>query len=275
VNAMLQFRLLFDYLTLEENMPRKHILVTNDDGVTAPGLFALAKAMEEIGDVSVVAPDKNWSACGHVKTMHRPIMVRETTLEDGTPALMTDGAPSDCVALALMGLVERPVDLVITGINPHANLGDDVTYSGTVSSAMEGVINGVPSIACSMQSKMDGVEPDYHAAAQYCVPIASKVLAEGLPKDIVLSVNIPYQPVVEVKGYKAALQGKRIYHDELLRFEGPKGKQMVWIGGSAPTAVSIEDSDYNVMMDGYVAVTPLQLNMTANHFISTLKDWEL
>lgn len=255
-------------------MPRKHILVTNDDGVTAPGLSALAKAMLELGDVSVVAPDTNWSACGHVKTMHRPILVRETTLEDGMPALMTDGAPSDCVALALMGLVERPVDLVITGINPHANLGDDVTYSGTVSSAMEGVINGVPSVACSMQSKMDGVEPDYHTAAKYCAQVAKKVLKEGLPKDVVLSVNVPFQPVVKVKGFKVARQGKRIYRDELLRYEGPKGTRMVWIGGLPPAAEDIDGADYNVMMEGYVAVTPLQLNMTADHFIPTLKEWE-
>ena len=161
-------------------MSQKHILVTNDDGVHAPGLFALANAMREIGDVSVVAPDTNWSACGHVKTMHRPIMVRETFLEDGTPALMTDGAPSDCVALALMGLIERPVDLVVSGINPHANLGDDVTYSGTVSAAIEAVINHVLGVACSMQSPMDGVEPDFHAAAQYCKQVAEKVLAGGL-----------------------------------------------------------------------------------------------
>ncbi|MEE4194586.1 MAG: 5'/3'-nucleotidase SurE [Anaerolineae bacterium] len=255
-------------------MSRKHILVTNDDGVTSPGLFALVKAMQEIADVSVVAPDTNWSACGHVKTMHRPIMVRETVLEDGSPALMTDGAPSDCVALALMGLITQPVDLVVSGINPHANLGDDVTYSGTVSAAMEAVINHVPGIACSMQSPMDGVEPDYHAAAQYCKQVAQKVLVEGLPTDVVLSVNVPYQPSVKVKGFKVTRQGKRVYHDELLQYEGPKGKRMVWIGGSAPTAENILDSDFNGMMEGYVAVTPLQLNMTADHFIPKLREWD-
>ena len=256
-------------------MPRKHILVTNDDGVHAPGLFALVKAMRDLGDVSVVAPDKNWSACGHVKTMDRPILVRETALEDGSFALMTDGAPSDCVALSMMGLIEKPVDIVVTGINPNANLGDDVTYSGTVTSAMEGVINGVPGIACSMQSPLDGIEPDFHAAAQYCKQVVEKVLAEGLPKDVVLSVNVPYQPAVKVKGFKVVRQGKRIYRDELLRYEGPKGKQMVWIGGSPPTAEDIKDSDFNAMMDGYVAVTPLQLNMTADHFIPKLKEWKL
>ncbi len=256
-------------------MPRKHILVTNDDGVHAPGLFALAKAMRALGDVSVVAPDKNWSACGHVKTMDRPIMVRETRLEDGTFALMTDGAPSDCVALSMMGLIERPIDVVVTGINPNANLGDDITYSGTVTSAFEGVINGVPGIACSMQSPIDGVVPDFHAAAKYCVQVVAKVLEEGLPKDTALSVNIPFQPVVPVKGFKVTRQGKRIYHDELIHFEAPHGNRMVWIGGLPPTAELIEGSDYEALMNGYVALTPLQLNMTADHFIPQLREWKL
>ena len=113
-----------------------HILVTNDDGITAPGLLALAQAMQPLGKVSVFAPDHNWSASGHVKTLHRPLRVKETRLADGTPALTTDGAPSDCVALAVLGIVE-PLDLVVSGINPNANLGHDVTYSGTVTAAME------------------------------------------------------------------------------------------------------------------------------------------
>lgn len=255
-------------------MPRKHILVTNDDGVHSPGLFALAKAMRELGDVSVVAPDKNWSACGHVKTMDRPIMVRTTKLEDGMHALMTDGAPSDCVALSLMGLIDRPVDLVVSGINPNANLGDDITYSGTVTSAMEGVINGVPGVAFSMQSPIDEVEPDFHAAAQYCRQVAAKVLNEGLPKDTVLSVNIPFQPAIKVKGFKVTRQGKRIYHDELIHFDAPHGRKMVWIGGLPPTAELIEGTDYEALMEGFIAITPLQLNMTADHFIPQLKEWK-
>ena len=255
-------------------MIRKHILVTNDDGVHAPGLFALANALREIGDVSVVAPDKNWSACGHVKTMDRPIMVKETKLEDGSFALMTDGAPSDCVALSMMGLIDRPVDLVVSGINPNANLGDDLTYSGTVTAALEGAIWGVPGIACSMQSPIDGAEADFHAAAVCCRQVAAKVIEEGLPKDTALSVNVPFQPVVAVKGFKVTRQGKRIYHDELIRYEGPRGKKFYWIGGSAPTAEPITDSDYVALMDGYVSLTPLQLNMTADHFVPQLKTWE-
>ena len=129
-----------------------HILVTNDDGVLAPGLLALAQEMRSLGQVTILAPDRNWSASGHVKTLDRPLRVKEVILADGTPALATDGAPSDCVALALLGLLPEPVDLVVSGINPHANLGHDVTYSGTVTAAMEAAIGGVPGVAVSLHS---------------------------------------------------------------------------------------------------------------------------
>src|SRR3990172_2886649 len=124
-----------------------HILVTNDDGIQAAGLHALAQALRPLGDVTVLAPDRNWSASGHVKTMHRPLRVREVELPDGTPALSSDGAPSDCVALAVLGVLDRPIDMVVSGINPNANLGHDVTYSGTVTAAMEAAIQGLPGIA--------------------------------------------------------------------------------------------------------------------------------
>ncbi|MBT7782913.1 MAG: 5'/3'-nucleotidase SurE, partial [Anaerolineae bacterium] len=142
-----------------------HILVTNDDGIHAPGLLALTQAMQSLGDVTVLAPNKNWSASGHSKTLGRPLRIDETTLIDGTPALSTDGAPSDCVALAMLGVVE-PVDLVVSGINPHANIGDDVTYSGTVTSAMEAIICGVPGLAFSLETDRTLKEHDYSAAGE-------------------------------------------------------------------------------------------------------------
>src|SRR5512137_295142 len=132
-----------------------HILVTNDDGVQAPGLLALAQEMRKLGQVTVLAPDRNWSASGHVKTMDRPLRVKEVVLADGTSALASDGAPSDCVALALLGVVKEKVDLVVSGINPHANIGHDVTYSGTVTAAMEAVIGGVAGIAFSLHAPED------------------------------------------------------------------------------------------------------------------------
>ncbi|NTW13382.1 MAG: 5'/3'-nucleotidase SurE, partial [Anaerolineales bacterium] len=127
-----------------------HILVTNDDGVQAPGLLALVQEMRQLGKVTVFAPDKNWSASGHVKTMDRPLRVRETVLADGTPAFTSDGAPSDCVAIPLLGFVKEDIDLVVSGINPNANIGHDITYSGTVTAAMEAVIAGVRGIAISL-----------------------------------------------------------------------------------------------------------------------------
>src|SRR5512147_1768491 len=170
-----------------------HILVTNDDGVQAPGILALAQAMRQVAQVTVVAPDRNWSASGHVKTLERPLRVHETMLADGTSAFMSDGAPSDCVALPLLGFTEK-VDLVVSGINPNSNIGHDVTYSGTVTAAMEAVIAGVPGIAFSVagQDKPAGVTQDYGPAGQIATLVAKKVLDEGMPEGVMLNINIAY-----------------------------------------------------------------------------------
>ncbi|MEA3352040.1 MAG: 5'/3'-nucleotidase SurE, partial [Chloroflexota bacterium] len=157
-----------------------HILVTNDDGVTAPGLLALAQEMRKLGDVTILAPDHNWSASGHVKTMHRPMRVKEVQLNDGSTALTSDGAPSDCVALAQLGILGREIDLVVSGINPNANLGHDVTYSGTVTAAMEAVIGGIPGVAVSLDSSENhlGVT-DYGPAACIARRIVGMFLEQG------------------------------------------------------------------------------------------------
>src|SRR4030095_7795480 len=178
-----------------------HILVTNDDGIQAPGLLALAQAMRSLGKVTVCAPDRNWSASGHVKTLERPIRVTETMLADGTSAFMSDGAPSDCVALPLLGYVDK-VDLVVSGINPYSNIGHDVTYSGTVTAAMEAVIAGIPGIAFSLasQDKPVNLPADYSHAGQVAKQIAGHVLENGLSEGIVLNVNVPYLSVEEMKG---------------------------------------------------------------------------
>ena len=190
-----------------------HILVTNDDGINAPGLLALAQAMRNLDDVkvTVLAPNRNWSASGHVKTLGRPLRVDETQLSDGYPALTTDGAPSDCVALALLGLI-APVDLVVTGINPHANIGDDVTYSGTVTSAMEAVVGGVPGLAFSLETDRTISEHDYSSAGEVARRVAERVIKNGLPEGILLSTNIPYLPIDEIKGYLAEPAPSIIYH---------------------------------------------------------------
>ena len=243
-----------------------HILVTNDDGVDAPGLLALAQALRQLEgvEVSVLAPDRNWSASGHVKTLHRPLRVWEVELDDGTRALTTDGAPSDCVALAMLGLLEKPVDLVVSGINAHANLGHDVTYSGTVTAAMEAVISGVPGIAVSLDNPYDpSHRADYRPAAEIARRVVAWVLGHGLPQGILLNVNVPLESLEEIRGVKITRMGLRVYRDRLIKRLDPAGRPYYWIGGEAPTGVPEDGTDIGALAQGYVSITPLQLDLTA------------
>jgi len=248
-----------------------HILVTNDDGVTAPGLLALAQAMRELGDVTVLAPDHNWSASGHVKTMHRPMRAKEVQLDDGTTALASDGAPSDCVALALLGLVEEEIDLVVSGINPNANIGHDVTYSGTVTAAMEAVIWDVPGIAFSLDSPDNHLgKIDYGPAARFAQEIVAKLLNDGFPEETVLNINVPFLLEDKIQGIQITRQGLRVYRDQLVRREDPRGRPYYWIGGEAPTGIREDGTDFGALKSGYVSVTPLQLDLTAHQAINAL-----
>jgi len=252
-----------------------HILVTNDDGVQAPGLLALAQAMRDLGTVTVFAPDRNWSASGHVKTMDRPLRAREVLLADGSPALTTDGAPSDSVALALLGVVKEKIDLVVSGINPHENIGHDVTYSGTVTAAMEAVIGGVPGIAVSLHSPEDfhGLL-DYSTAAKVARRVAQNVLEHGLPEGVVLNVNVPYLKENELKGYMITRQGLRLYRDALDARHDPRGRPYYWIGGDFPIGVNEPGTDYGALKAGFVSITPLQLDLTAREVMEEIKQWE-
>src|SRR4026208_474494 len=251
-----------------------HILVTNDDGVQAPGLLALAQAMRQIADVTVVAPDRNWSASGHVKTLERPIRVTETMLADGTPAFMSDGAPSDCVALPLLGFLEK-VDLVVSGINPFSNIGHDVTYSGTVTAAMEAVIAGVSGIAFSLasQDKPAATTADYGPAAHIAGLIVQKAITEGLAEGVILNVNIPYLSVETMAGMLITRQGLRVYRDALDKRLDPRGRPYYWIGGEEPTGVNEEGTDVGALASGYVSITPLQLDLTNYKAMAGLKKW--
>lgn len=252
-----------------------HILVTNDDGVQAPGLLALAQAMRLLGKVTVCAPDRNWSASGHVKTLERPIRVTETVLADGTAAFASDGAPSDCVALPLLGFVEK-VDLVVSGINPYSNIGHDVTYSGTVTAAMEAVIAGVPGIAFSLasQDRPANSVADYGPASHIAGIVVKKFMQEGLPKGVVLNVNVPYLSVETIAGLAITRQGLRVYRDALDKRLDPRGRPYYWIGGEEPTGVNEEGTDVGALARGYVSVTPLQLDLTNYKAMDALKKWE-
>ncbi len=254
---------------------KPHILVTNDDGVTAPGLLALTQAMRELGEVSVLAPNRNWSGGGHVKTINRPLRVREVTLADGSTAFASDGAPSDCVALALLGYIPEKIDLVVSGINPMPNLGHDVTYSGTVTAAMEAVIWGVPAVAFSLDSLENhlGLQ-DYCAAAQAAKMIAQQVLERRLPPSVLLNVNVPLRAWDEIKGVNITRQGMRVYHDRLEERTDPRGNSYYWIGGEAPTGIPEQGTDIGALADSYISVTPLQLDLTAYLAQQVLNNWQ-
>lgn len=255
-------------------MSEIHILCTNDDGITAPGLIALATEMLSLGKVTILAPDRNWSASGHVKTLDRPIRVKEVPLIEGVRALATDGAPSDAVALAILGLTDRP-DLVVSGINPYANLGHDVTYSGTVTAAMEAAIWGIPGIAVSLDSPENHLGLlDYSTAARVAKRVAAQVISRSLPESILLNVNVPYLKEDELKGYQVTRQGLRLYRDALVSRQDPRGRPYYWIGGDAPTGVPDEGTDFGALAEGCVSITPLQLDMTAYGALNSVREWD-
>ena len=240
-----------------------HILVTNDDGVTAPGLFALVQALRPLGEVSVLAPDRNWSASGHVKTLHRPLRIREVHLEDKSMVLASDGAPSDCVALAVLGVLPE-LDLVVSGINPNANVGHDVTYSGTVTAAMEAVIWGIPGLAVSLDSPENHLGVlDYKPAAELARQVAEIIINSKFNRDIVLNLNVPSLPLEDIKGLQVTRQGQRVYQDELITRSDPRGVPYYWIGGDPPTGVPDQGTDIGALKEGYASLTPLKLDLTA------------
>jgi 5'-nucleotidase len=250
-----------------------YILVTNDDGVDAPGLLALKQGMEHLGEIVVVAPDRNWSAAGHTKTLHKPLRIEQRNLKDGSPAFVTNGAPTDCVALVLLGFLPEKPALIASGINPACNLAHDLTYSGTVAAAMEGAINEIPSLAVSIDAEHDETV-DFAAAASIAARIAQRVLADGLPPDTFLNINVPAAPVHEIRGLRITHLGKRIYRDALIERQDPSGKNYYWIGGEPPSGVVEEGSDIWAVAHQYVSVTPVHMDMTSHRLIERLKSWE-
>jgi 5'-nucleotidase len=239
------------------------ILVTNDDGIHALGLGALAEALADLGDVHVVAPDREQSAVGHALTLHRPLRAEPL----GERRVAVNGTPSDCVNLALLGLFPEPPVLVVAGINHGSNLGDDVTYSGTVSAAMEGALLGVTSMAVS------AVDPDrgFDEAARVARLLAARLLVEGLPPKTLLNVNVPPGPV---RGIRAARLGRRVYREKSLRKVDPRGRAYYWLGAGPPEWDEDEGTDIVTVRDGYAAMTPVHLDLTNHAALRGMAQWE-
>jgi 5'-nucleotidase len=246
-----------------------HILVTNDDGVHAPGLLALATAMRALGEVQVIAPAANQSAGGHKKTLFQPIHVEETKLADETPALAVTGSPADCIALASLGMVEWPTRVVVSGVNRGANMGQDITYSGTVTAALEAAINGLPAVAVSLTNIHAKSVEEYQTAAQVAAQVVRRVMEKGLPPLTILNLNVPVGAAV--RGIRLTRQGVRIYRDKLI-LDGADYR----IGGDEPAGVTDEEgTDLWAIHNGYASLTPIHLDMTAHRFLADLAAWDI
>ncbi len=240
------------------------ILVTNDDGVHSAGLIALFKALKEMGDAYVVAPDGERSAVGHALTLHRPLKVEELRER----VYSVNGTPTDAVVLGVHKVLPRRPDLVVSGINRGGNLGDDITYSGTVSAAIEGTILNIPSFAVSVPG-----DKNFHfdTAASFAVTIARYIAENPLPFDTFLNVNVPNLPKDLVKGVRLTRQGKRVYDDAIKEVFSPRGEKHYWIGGGVPYWEHAEDNDINAVEEGYVSVTPVHLDLTDYPALESLK----
>lgn len=251
---------------------RAYILVTNDDGIDSEGLLRLKQSLATVGEVMVVAPDRDWSIIGHAKTMRRPLRVASVNLPDGDAAYSVDGTPSDCVSLGVLGLLPRRPDLVVSGINKGPNLGEDITYSGTVAAAMEAVISGIPGIAVSLA---DYLSWDFSVAAEFAARLAAHVLGNGLGQDVLLNVNVPSVGREAISGVEITRVGRRIYQDVLEECEDGSGRCYYLISGDYPTGVAEEGTDYNAIMEKRISVTPIHLDLTNHRLVKTLQNWNL
>jgi 5'-nucleotidase len=231
------------------------ILLSNDDGITAAGLKALAEALADLDELWIVAPDRNQSAVSHALTLHRPLRIDNVS----TRSYTVDGTPTDCVNLAINTILPQRPRLLLSGINHGANLGDDVTYSGTVSAAMEATLLGVPAIAIS---QVGNTRLDFTVAAVFARQLAAAVLRTGLPADTLLNVNVPDRAAAEIKGYALTRQGKRRYSDAVVENVDPRGKKYYWIGGGEADFVAAEGTDFGAISSGLISVTPLHMDLT-------------
>jgi 5'-nucleotidase len=247
------------------------ILLSNDDGVLAPGLDALRQALEGTGEVFVVAPEREQSGASRSLTLDRPLRVRRM----GDRVYSIDGTPTDCVLLAVRGIpdiVQVQPDLIVSGINHGPNLGDDVTYSGTVAAAAEGSLMGIPSVAVSLASW----EPaHFETAARVARVMVDQLLARPVPGGTLLNVNVPDLPLASLRGTRVTSLGRRVYPDVILAQRDPRGKLCYWIGGETPTWLPGAGTDFEAVEAGFVSVTPLHLDLTDYSMLERVSGWSL
>ncbi|MCB9533326.1 MAG: 5'/3'-nucleotidase SurE [Myxococcales bacterium] len=245
---------------------RPLILVSNDDGYYADGIQQIAAALEEIGEVWVVAPERERSATSHAITLHKPLRVKKVAER----RFWVSGTPTDCVYVGVNHILPRPAALMVSGINAGANLGDDVTYSGTVGAAMEATLLEIPSIAASLTDI--GESADYAGAIKLVVDLARSVLANGLPDHVLLNINVPSGYDVS-RGLRATRLGRRHYGREVEERADPRGRRYLWIGGAKPVFIDTPGSDCNAAEEGIASVTPVIVDTTAAAVVETIAGW--
>jgi 5'-nucleotidase len=242
------------------------ILVSNDDGYLATGINVLADALAEIADVVVVAPDRNHSGASNSLTLHSPLRIHRVSPD----RYFVNGTPSDCVHLALSGFLDYEPDIVVSGINHGANLGDDVIYSGTVAAAMEGRFLGFPAIAVSLV----GTTPTrFDTAAQVACDLIAKLQSDPLPSDVILNVNVPNLPYEQLDGICAARLGFRHKAEPMIKTTDPRDRTIYWIGPAGPGQDSGSGTDFAALASGAVAVTPLKVDLTRHETLPQIADW--
>jgi len=253
-------------------MSDKHILVTNDDGIYAPGIKALWEAMSELGHVTVVAPNREQSAVGHAITLSDPLRVDEINRSNGFKGYSVDGTPSDCVKIATQALLEVEPNVIVSGINLGSNTGTNIIYSGTVSAATEGTMLKIPSVAVSLNSFES---KDFAGAKKAAKTVVSQVLEIGLPEKTLLNVNVPAIPENEIKGYKITQQGNVAFRDRFEKRVDPKGRVYYWMTGQMFDPDEEPNMDHNAIMDNFVSISPIHYRLTNHDFIDELSGWDL
>lgn len=250
------------------------ILVTNDDGINAPGIRALISVMNSVGDVVVVAPDSPQSGMGHAITLNSTLYSKEVSLDNGAQKEFScSGTPADCVKLAIRELLDRTPDLCVSGINHGSNSSINVIYSGTMSAAIEAGIEGIPAIGFSLLDY--SWDANFEASKPFIKTITEGVLQHGLPNGIVLNVNIPNITEQDIKGIKVCRQAKANWVEEFDKRKTPQGKDYYWLTGKFVNLDGGEDTDEWALENGYVSVVPAQFDLTAHHFIKDLNSWNL
>ncbi|MBR9756750.1 MAG: 5'/3'-nucleotidase SurE [Algicola sp.] len=249
------------------------ILVTNDDGITAPGIRALIEVMKTLGDVVVVAPDSPQSGMGHAITVNSTLHLDRVTIDQGDqPEYSCSGTPADCVKLAVREIMDRQPDICVSGINHGANSSINVIYSGTMSAALEAGIEGIPAIGFSLCNY--NYNANFEAAKHYAKQIVAKALAEGIPKDVVLNVNFPDVPQKDIKGIRICRQAKANWIEEFDKRQTPHGKDYYWLTGTFVNLDNGQDTDEWALENNYISIVPVQFDLTAHHSIQTLNSWD-